>query len=317
MSDETNESQTMRHKIGWVLALLLLLLLIMGATALWPGNSARLIKPFVPTRTAVPVTYDAQFEPVSFPDLQANPEQYRDQQIRVTGRYTRLTPPNCVSFDGPIIRWGLIAEDLQMNAQGLESLLHLIPADTTLTVEGVWRRYRGPVGCGKELETASVWYLVVSRIVQPNPLPLPGMPPVNGSASGTGPTASAVSNEHSEPTPTVDGETAVTLTPPTATPTQLPTNTPPGFPTTSPVDGTPTLLPTSQPIASATPVSGSQPTATAATATVAPTATVTSTPNPNATATPGNGSQPPIGIPTATPGESTAYPNPTTPPSYP
>ena len=141
MSEETNELQTPRRMIGWVLAILLLLLLIMVATALWPGNNARPVKPSLPTETAVPVNYDAPFEPISFPDLQANPEQYRDQRIRVTGRFTRLTPPDCVSFDGPVVRWGLIAEDLQMNAQGLESLLHLIPVmlgccESSMTVLG-------------------------------------------------------------------------------------------------------------------------------------------------------------------------------------
>ncbi|KAA3655083.1 MAG: hypothetical protein DWQ04_33760 [Chloroflexi bacterium] len=324
MSEETNESQTPRRAIGWILVILLLLFLILGATALLSGNNLRPIKPFVATETAVPVNYNAPFEPVSFPDLQANPEQYRDQRIRVTGRFTRLTPPDCVSFDGPVIRWGLIAEDLQMNAQGLESLLHLIPADTTLTVDGVWQRYQGPSGCGKEPEMASVWYLVVSRIVQPNPLPLPGTSPVDSGAQGTVATmtATAVSGEPPELTPTVNDETAVTLTPPTATPTQSPTNTPPGFPTSAPVDATPTLRPTTQPTASPTTVSGNQPTATtgapAGTATVTHTATETTTPDPNATATPGNGSQPPIGLPTATPQEVTppAYPPPGTP-AYP
>ncbi len=310
MSDETNETQLPRRAIGWVSALFLLLLLMMAATALWPGSDSRLIKPFVPTETAVPVTYDAPFEPVSFPDLQANPELYRDQHIRVTGRYTRLTPPNCVSFDGPVIRWGLIADDLQMNAQGLESLLHLIPADTTLTVEGVWRHYRGPSGCGKEPETASVWYLVVSRIVQPNPLPLPGLPPINGGAVPTM-TATAVSGAQLTPTPTVN-ETAVTPTLPGATPTQVFTITPPGVPTITPTDTTLTPNATALPTASPTSVFDIPATATA-TATATPTL-AGATPDSNATATPTNNSQTPVGVPTATPEavETSSYPAPPT-----
>lgn len=319
MSDETNESQNPRRVIGWVLAILLLLLLLIIATVFWwPANDSRLIKPFVPTKTAVPVTYDATFEPVSFPDLQSNPEQYRDQRIRVTGRYTRLAPPDCVSFDGPVIRWGLIAEELQMNAQGLESLLHLIPADTTLTVEGVWRRYQGPSGCGKAPEIASVWYLVVTRIVQPNPLPLPGLPPIDGGAVDGGTvstmTATAVLDESAEPTPVVGEETAVSPTQLTATPTQLPTNTPQTGFTPTPVV-TPTVLSTIPATASATPAAGNQPTATTGpTATITATPTETATPDPNASATPTNGAQPPIGVPTATSEivPTSAYPAPET-----
>jgi len=317
MSQETNESQTIKRAAAWGLALLLLLLLIMMATA-WPGSRSRPIKPSVPTDTAVPVTYDAQFMPVSFPDLQADPEKYRDQRIRVTGSFTRLAAPDCDSlalFNGPVIRWGLIADELQMNAQGLEPLLHLIPPDAMLTVEGVWRRYRGPSGCGKEPETASVWYLVVSRIVQPNPLLLPGTPRAAG-IPGVQPslTPTAVFDNQLTPTPTAVTETAVT---PTQAGLTLPTETPPVVPIlpTEDVTLTPNVIVT--PTATPTNAGAAGPTAT-----VTATATETATPGSQSTATPGDGTLPP-GAPTATPGqaETPAYPgpgnNPTPSPSYP
>ena len=315
MSEETNESQTPRRAIGWVLAILLLVLLIMAATAFWPDGDSRLIKPFVPTNTAVPVNFDSTYIPVSFPDLQSDPEQYRDKNIQVTGRFTRLTPPDCVLFDGPVIRWGLIAEDLQMNAQGMETLLHLIPAETSLTVEGVWRRYQGPSGCGKEPEAASVWYLVVSRIVQPNPLPLPGYLPVNDGGILPTVTETAVSNDTPETPPETGVETAV---PETLMPTNL-TATPSVTP--QPIQITPTIIatstgaPVSAPTNTPTRASGSAPTETAVSTTAATatsTATATQTPDVDATATSGSGSQPPIGVPTATPEavETSSYPAP-------
>ena len=324
MSEETNESQTPRRTIGWVLAVLILLLLFMAATALLPDGDSRLIKPLVPTNTAVPVNYDATYTPVSFPDLQSDPEQYRDKNIQVRGRFTRLTPLDCVSFDGPVIRWGLISEDLQMNAQGMETLLHLIPADTSLTVEGVWRRYQGPSGCGKEPEAASVWYLVVSRIVQPNPLPLSGNIPVNDGGILPTVTETAVSNDTPETTTEPGVETVVPETPLPSNLTATPSATP------QPIQITPTIIATSTepPVTASTQTptraSGGAPTVTAVSTTAAtatPTATATQTPD--ATATPGSGSQPPIGVPTATPEavETSSYPAPeatsTPPSSYP
>ncbi len=55
---------------------------------------------------------------------------------------------------------------------GYEEVLKRLPDGLTMTVEGIWRQYDGPLGCGKEPGDGQAWYLQVERIISPNPLPL-------------------------------------------------------------------------------------------------------------------------------------------------
>ncbi|MFQ5422210.1 MAG: hypothetical protein ACE5EY_17825, partial [Anaerolineae bacterium] len=310
MTNERNESQP-SSRIIWVLVLGILLLMVMAAVIWWPTGDNRLLKPTIPTATQVPRVYDGQFVPVSFPELQADPVAHRDRRIRVTGRFTRLSPPDCVSYRGPVLLWGLVADDLQMNARGLAPLLHLIPADTMMTVEGVWRRYLGPVGCGKEPEEEVVWFLVVERVVQPNPLPLSGdSPAANGTGNGVIPTrtATAVSGSSPTPSPTATADDlnvpAITLTPSATTANPGTTTTPATPPPSQAGTATPTLTPSPVSSSPAPTADGSgDVTATSPpTTTMTPTPDETPTPGPSPTSTQDNG--PPPSAPTATPGEA-------------
>jgi len=291
------------------------------AAVLWGiPQQPRALKPIVATQQAVPIDFDGNVVSVPFPELQSGPADYLGRRIRVSGQYARLIPPDCVSYNGPVIQWGIVADELQMNARGMESVRHLIPVDTMLTVEGVWRRYVGPVGCGKEPADDVIWYLAVERILQPNPLPLPGMP---GSSAGGGAamTPTAVSDSPLDGTPAATATTSATGAVGTAMPTVNPnaTLTPMLLPTAA--LGTPTATmtpPAISPTPSATAGAGSLPPTTTATATA--TATLNG-PVPSPTSASNNG-QPPT-APTATPGEAETpgYPAPVTntpdPSSYP
>ena len=259
--------------------------------------------------------------PLTFAALQADPGLYQDTKIVVSGAYTPLARANCgpLPDNGPRIRWGLISDQLRLDAANLDDVLALVPQGTQVTVEGIWRLYIGPVGCGKEPARESIWYLEALQVVQPNPLPAevaaPAATPELEGEDGEAPAGDEQSATTEEgqiiglPEPPATGTVAVIGA--TATPS-MPTAT---------TDATITATLTA--IASAT---GTTATATInpiLTGTSPPGATVTNTPPPGSTPTP----TPPF--PTNTPAPSTtplatgtAGPSPTprptnTPGSYP
>ncbi|MCP5098438.1 MAG: hypothetical protein GY943_23045, partial [Chloroflexi bacterium] len=171
MSQETEESPQARPQLAIIMLLIVLfILIIIVGWLLWPGRS-RPLKPCHPTATPGAVEFDGQPTLVSFTDLQNAPSNYVNQRIRVTGDFTSIAPPDCIQFSSPIAEWGLISDELQMNAIGMESIMQLVPDGTNMTIQGIWQRYIGPVGCGKEPETSTVWYLAVEHVLEPNPLP--------------------------------------------------------------------------------------------------------------------------------------------------
>jgi hypothetical protein len=280
---------------GFILLLVLLALLMVWLSPNQP-----------PSPTTTPATQlNDQPLLVTFSELNANPQNFQNQRIRVNGSLNKLPPPPCLPFMGPIIRWALTSDNLQMNALGYETLIRLAPAGLPMTVEGIWRLYDGPAGCEGEAENGDgVWYLEVERIVQPNPFPpgtavpntgSPSLPPTTATTTLAAPVTPGISPAESTPTPVLSqpatatstaiptigvAVTAVTTTPsatplPTLTPaaavTTTPTRTP--FPTATLLPGQPSPTPTTTP----TPTFGGglpQPTPTSS-------GFITSTPNPN------------------------------------
>lgn len=283
-----NERHLIKQFLLWASLGIILLLAVLLLPLLAQNNNRRL-KPLRPTATPGSLVIEGDPLLIDFPDLNEDPYSYLNQRIRVTGDYTPLPPPDCTPFSGRRIRWGLIAENLQMNAIGFEPVLRLLEPDTTLTVEGIWRLYSGPAGCGKEPADANVWYLEVERIVQPNPLTRFMAPPGPGPVGPVTPAS---------PATTTPGDTAI----PTPTSTA-----PAGTPTTT----TPALTPAASATASAT--AGTPTPSVTGTLTVTATATATSaateqaTPPSGVTPTPGATSPP---LETATPG---GYPGQETP----
>ncbi len=268
-------------------------LLILPAFAACSGRDGVL----KPLRTVEPgqIMLAAQPQLVTFSDLQNDPEAFQDRLVRVSGTLLKLPPPTCIPNSGPVIEWALIAEELRMDAIGFERAIRLLVDGTPMTVDGIFRLYEGPLGCGKGAPEGSAWFLEVIRIVQPNPLVGAG-----GSAGVVVPSTTTSGGPLLPPgssaTPTIQS------TPPgTGTPGAVPTMTPvgglPPTATMTPAGGTPST--TSIPTATATSLSTPQLTSTSTLL------TPTSTPTPTSTRGPG-----PTPTPTATLG---GYPNPATP----
>ncbi len=105
---------------------------------------------------------------VDFPALNNDPAHYQNKFIRVSGAYQRPSHLNCVNPSGPAPRWALLNDTLSMEAVGFDGVLRLVSDGTPMIVEGIWRRYDGPLGCDKG-HRAVTWYLETVRILSPNP----------------------------------------------------------------------------------------------------------------------------------------------------
>lgn len=312
MSEDTENTKTwqadprLRYLVP-VIVVLGLILLILGLAASCNGRGNRQgLKPFRPTRTPLGGGASGDVAILSFIELNSAPEAYRNQRIRVTGDKMTIQSPDCRLYTGPVFMWGLIAEDLQLQALGFEEVVKRLPDGLTMTVEGIWRQYDGPLGCGKEPADGIAWYLQVERIISPNPLPLAGgtpfatiqVPLVTRDIIDIMPIGTQ------QPGTAVPEQPGIGITP-------LPTNT--RLPSlTQPAPATPTLLPTS------TPIEPGLPTRTPS----FPGSTPSATPLPGATATetdPGNPGTDPTATPSLTPmatvpGLTTQTPAPTSSP---
>lgn len=206
---------------------------------------------------------------VSFVELDANPLLYRNTLVRVTGAYAPSPEPPCTPYKGPPASWSLVDSGLRLDVQGFSEVMELIAEGSQVTVDGFWERYEGPVGCGKEPPTQTLWYLRAVQLVQPNPLPeLAGLP---GDASAS---------EEGAPTPDLEATAVPTTTPtPRATDDLTPTPTP-----TARVTATPTTTPDLTVSPTATLESDVTP---SATPTPTPTSDGETTPQPGGTGEPG------------------------------
>lgn len=297
---------------GAAAGLLLLAAVLLGVLRGCDPTAAGLLPPLA-TATPVPQLIPGEPAVVSFAELNADPFQYINRRIRVTGDLTFPEQPNCTPYSGPRFVWALVAEQLQLDARNFERVMRQVAPATTLTVEGTWRQYQGPLGCGKGAPRGVAWYLEVQRIIQPNPL---------YSIDGV-----VISIENGVPslpdgsgfTPTITPDQPIITPGATITPTAVITSTVDPFATPSitpsptlalPGEGTPTLFPT----ATATPPAGgtlpstvTPPAGATPTATFIPGTTPTLTPElpPVATATPGTPGSGYPGPPTATPTATT------------
>lgn len=232
---------------------------------------------------------------VSFEELDANPRAFQNRLLRVTGELLQVDPLPCAQVNGPAPQWALINQDLRLNGRGFGPILELVPEASQLTVDGFWRRYRGPLGCGKEPAADTLWYLEAIRLVQPNPfpgivelLPTGPAPATIEPLESPSPSPTATATATGTPTPTMTA--TVTGTPPTTTP-----------PTT---EGEVTATQTLTPSPSATLRPGETTTAT-------PSATASSTPSPTATLT--GASTPTLSAPSPT-SDPSSYPPPSATP---
>ncbi len=298
--DHASYAET-RKRMLWVLAAVfgILALIAVAFAMVSAANRGGRLYPTLPSPTPPDREIGTQVDMVSFTALNENPAAFLNRRIQVTGDYTPLELPSCTPYAGPHIAWSLVADSLQLNAAGFERVLRLAEPGLGLTVEGLWRVYSGPVGCGKEPPEGVVWYLAVTRIVEPNPL-FGGPQPVLTFVPGD-PTQVVPPTATPELAPTDEITDTVTLEP-TATLDTTPGTGVTPLPTATPLPLTP--LPTSdngltpEPTGEGTPPPDATPTGT-----IDPNATMTMTPS--GTVTPG--------LPTNTPPPG-GYPVPTTPP---
>ncbi len=243
--------------------------------------------PTVGTGTAV----SAAQTPVvaTLAELAAGPEQFDGATLQLTGRYQRAPLLICSSDPHPSpAAWTLAEGSAVIQAGGFDSQLRaLLPDDLTITVEGRWQLWQGPVGCGKQAIPSTVWYLSVSRILSPALLTQVTLTPspigqVAGSPAATGQPLPTTNFSTLPPIQETPGEVVTTLPPqqPTAETETTPQPTLTGVP---PTLETPTLSETATAISEAT----AEITPTQDITAVAPTATsagtAVSTPNTSGT----------------------------------
>jgi hypothetical protein len=239
------------------------------------------------TNTAVPIA--AEPIPLTLEELAANPDAYQNQPLRLSGRYTPRPRLVCAgeTHRSPAA-WGLVSGEVLAYAGGLDQLRQLLPRDLDMTVEGVWRRWEGPVGCGKAAQQEEIWYLAVNEIISPSPISRVTLTPT----AGGGDLIARVTPGASQPTATPTGLPAATPVPsPTAI--LLASATPSPSPTVAPETPTPTTAVSATVTATATITGGltATPTATPTGPSptpdpAQPTATATATPSRTPTPTP-------------------------------
>jgi hypothetical protein len=295
-----------RHGLWAIVAILAIIITAVVLWLVFGQDSVRDLMPQLPSPTARATIAENEPVTVTFSELNENPVAYRDQSILVTGAYLPMAPQDCQRYSGPAIRWSLTAESLQLDAVGYERIVQLLPAGSMMTVEGFWRLYQGPLGCGKGPPEGSAWFLEVKKIVQPNPLvgergqviPIDientdsGLPPLLATEQAP----QATPTEFLTATATFD---ATILISPTSTQLLFPTQTPS---TPSTITLTPNWTQTPTPTTPATtPDPGS---------TAAVTATATDDPS---SSTPTLTAESPPNTPTSTQSPGNGYPGPSTP----
>lgn len=266
--------------IGAILALLACMLLV--GLVYWM-NQPRPLKPVRVTVTSAEFYINREPELVTFTELNENAAAYQNKFIRITGHYFPQKLPDCAPYSGPVFRSVLVSDELQLDMLGGEAALRIVPVNTKLTVDGIWRKFEGPVGCGKEPPRQTLWYLELTNIVAPNPI----MGLTTATPAGVEPPVGGL------PLPTTTPTSAVNVPTPTQTPSLAMT----AVPTATPIDDS--LTPTRPAVVTVTPLPTGTGTA------VFPTPP-TNTPTPGFTGTPGSSPTPmptvnTIGTPAASP----------------
>ena len=171
MNEQTAASQRRSNPNILVISevVLLIVLALIAISLARRSRPASQLLPMLPAATTPVLTVQSP-QPIAFADLNADPAAYLNRAVQVSGNFLPLPPNPCPRYSGPQFRWALVADNLQLDVLGFERILTLLRPDTEMVVEGIWRLYQGPLGCGKGPATGTAWYLQAQRIIQPNPL---------------------------------------------------------------------------------------------------------------------------------------------------
>lgn len=250
------------------LSLLLLSILLVACA---PRERPETPTPFSVTPLVARITTAAPI-PIGLANLAANPDFFVGATLQLSGAFRRLPRQVCAgeTFRSPAT-WGLEADGYLASAAGMDRQLRALLAEgQSLTVEGRWLRFSGPVGCGPQAEEQDIWYLSVDRVLEPHPLVQLGSATVAAAPTAAQPTAvAALVPSATVETPIVESPTAAPV-PETATlgpePAQTLTAATTTISATVTISGTavvtqtPALIPTAT--AGATPDPAASPTAT-------------------------------------------------------
>ncbi len=219
-----------------ILALLMTLFILTACT-----DAQMTPTPFPATWTPGPALAAQQSFAVEINDLLASPETYADAYVQVTGRYQKRPLLICESESATNpspATWELLDNNNIVLSAGAfdQALRALVPDGLTVTVAGYWQQWQGTIGCGKQADQQTIWFLEVTDILSPSPIvqvtltptPLGGLPlagdvlPTAGSEEELQPVptnADVVTNPNSTPLPANATATAVSNNPnPTNTP---------------------------------------------------------------------------------------------------
>jgi len=160
-----------------------------------------------PTPTTVPMISPPPLEvdTVSPVRLVRNPRAFEGKYVLLSGRYKPHPPLICrsESFLSPAT-WDLVAGEVEIPASGSDNALRTLDdGDLVLELIGLWKRWSGQVGCGRDAPIRHLWYLEVTEIISPNPIVVAG-----GSGEGEADQENDLTPEQ-EP---AEGGTPVTLT---------------------------------------------------------------------------------------------------------
>ena len=226
-----------------------------------------------------------QAETVSLLTLVRNPDSFENNYIQLSGIYQPLPLLVCeADVHRSPATWALLEGDIEVLASGFDSELRkLADPGLGLVVQGQWRQWEGPVGCGRRVPNQQLWYLEVTSIVSPNPLLAAGSLPEEVAAAFTALPQSVPGEQESGTsvamTATTDRGTALAVTATSDVATSVAAGT--LLPT---IQQTLTGTPGPSPLPIVTPTPGSQAaTGTAAAATASRTAVATTATTPPAT----------------------------------
>ncbi len=195
----------------------------------------------------------------------------------------RCLPATARSYLSPAT-WGLSDAGVVVRVTGLEPVLKSLASEgLTVMVEGRWRRWDGPIGCGNTAVESTVFFLQAVQILYPNPLARATFTPLGAVPEGTASGIEVVITAGTDLTPPpgtprpspTSGSYPLATPSPTSLDSPLPTLRPPASPSVSP-----TPSPTSQDSPLATPTTTLFPTFT-------PLPDSTASPSPTASVTPG------------------------------
>ena len=158
----------MQRTLSLALILIILLLVACDGAELTPT-------PFPATWTPAPALNPQQSYAIEIPELLSNSDSYVGAYVQVTGQYLKRPLLICES-DGATnpspATWEILdSSGVSLGAGEFDDALRsLVPNGLTVTVAGYWQQWEGPVGCGKQAEQETIWFLEVTDIISPSPI---------------------------------------------------------------------------------------------------------------------------------------------------